>query len=178
MTSDRVVADLECFLQQRGDLLLRTAVLLAGSREGGEDLLQDALERVLRRWHRIEGSPEGYLRQTLYHLAADGWRRQRRWRGLLPLLQAGERHQPLVDGAGQVDLHDAIIGLLRQLPARQRAVLVARYWEDRSEAETAEALGCTVGTVKSAASRGLARLRELSESWDGMEHHTTSGRTS
>jgi RNA polymerase sigma-70 factor (sigma-E family) len=178
VTSDTAVADLERFLQQRGDLLLRTAVLLAGSREGGEDLLQDALERVLPRLHRSEGSPEGYLRRTMYHLAADGWRRQRRWRGLLQLLQAGERHQHPVDGAGQVDLQDAVIGLLRQLPARQRAVLVARYWEGRSEAETAEALGCTVGTVKSAASRGLRRLRELSESWDNAEHDAVSGRRS
>ena len=73
-------AGLEEFLAERGSALLGTAVLLAGSREGGEDLLQVALERLLRRWRRIEGDPEGYLRRTLYHLAVDRWR----WRGRHP----------------------------------------------------------------------------------------------
>ena len=68
---------LERFVAERGDRLLRTAVLLAGSRADGEDLLQSALERLLRRWRRIDGDPENYVRRTLYNLAADGWRRQR-----------------------------------------------------------------------------------------------------
>ena len=80
---------MELFLAERGEPLLRTAVLLAGSREAGEDLLQAALERLLRRWRTIEGDPEGYLRRTLYHLAADSWRQQRAWRKRLPLLQPG-----------------------------------------------------------------------------------------
>ena len=80
MAHDPAVADLESFLAERGEPLLRTAVLLAGSKEAGEDLLQAGLERLLRHWHRIEGDPEGYLRRTLYNLAADGWRRQRAWR--------------------------------------------------------------------------------------------------
>jgi DNA-directed RNA polymerase specialized sigma24 family protein len=69
-------ADLERLLADRGEQLLRTAVLLTGSHQDGEDLLQAGLERLLRQRRRIEGSPEAYLRQTLYHLAADGWRRQ------------------------------------------------------------------------------------------------------
>jgi DNA-directed RNA polymerase specialized sigma24 family protein len=76
---DRAVADLELFLADRGDDLLRTA-LLTGSKEAGEDLLQGALERLLRRWQATEGNPEGYLRRTLYHLAADRWRQQGAWR--------------------------------------------------------------------------------------------------
>ena len=68
---------LERFVAERGDRLLRTAALLAGSRADGEDLLQSALERLLRHWRRIDGDPENYVRRTLYHLAADGWRRQR-----------------------------------------------------------------------------------------------------
>jgi Sigma-70 region 2 len=67
---------LERFVAERGDRLLRTAALLAGSRADGEDLLQSALERLLRNWRRIDGDPESYVRRTLYNLAADGWRRQ------------------------------------------------------------------------------------------------------
>ena len=67
-------------------------------------------------------------------------------------------------GTAEVDLRDSLVRLLRQLPPRQRAVIVARYWEQLSEAEAAQVLGCSVGTVKSAASRWLRRLRELSES--------------
>ena len=160
MPPDRAVADLEEFLAERGEPLLRTAMLLAGSKEAGEDLLQAALERLLRHWRSIEGSPEGYLRRTLYHLAADGWRRQRRWRERLPLLQGPDRGI-VPDASAQVDQRDELFRLLLQLPPGQRAAIVLRYWEDLSEAEAARVLGCSPGTVKSAASRGLARLREL-----------------
>lgn len=168
MGSDRAAADLELFLAERGEPLLRTAVLLAGSREAGEDLLQAALERLLRRWRTIEGDPEGYLRRTLYHLAADNWRQQRVRRTRLRLLQSGAG-AAVVDGTAEVDLRDSLVRLLMQLPPRQRAVIVARYWEQLSEAESAQVLGCSVGTVKSATSRGLRRLRELSESSDPAE---------
>jgi RNA polymerase sigma-70 factor (sigma-E family) len=166
MEATRAVADLESFLAERGDYLLRSAVLLTGSREAGEDLLQAALERVLRRWRAIEGNPEGYIRRTMYHLAADGWRQKRSWQKQLSLLRPG------VSAAGrdpmaEVDLRDSLVRLLIQLPPRQRAVIVARYFEQLTEAESAEVLGCSVGTVKSAAARGLRRLRELSEPGSG-----------
>jgi RNA polymerase sigma-70 factor (sigma-E family) len=162
MSADRAVADLELFLAERGEPLLRTAVLLAGSTEAGEDLLQAALERLLRHWRTIEGDPEGYLRRTLYHLAADSWRQQRARRRRLRLLLPGAG-AAAADGTAEVDLRDSLVRLLRQLPPRQRAVIVARYWEQLSEAESAQVLGCSVGTVKSAASRALRKLRELSE---------------
>jgi RNA polymerase sigma-70 factor (sigma-E family) len=171
MGSDRAVADLELFLAERGEALLRSAILLAGGREAGEDLLQAALERLLRHWRKIEGDPEGYLRRTLYHLAADNWRQQQAWRKRLRLLQPGAG-TAAVDGTAEVDLRDSLVRLLMQLPPRQRAVIVARYWEQLSEAESARVLGCSVGTVKSAASRGLRRLRELSESHDLGERAT------
>jgi RNA polymerase sigma-70 factor (sigma-E family) len=161
MAHDPAVADLESFLAERGEPLLRTAVLLTGSREAGEDLLQAGLERLLRHWSAIVGDPEGYLRRTLYNLAADGWRRQRAWRRRLPLLQ-NETATAVADGTREVDTRDALIRLLMRLPPRQRAVIVARYWEQLSEAETAVVLGCSVGSVKASASRGLQRLRELS----------------
>jgi RNA polymerase sigma-70 factor (sigma-E family) len=160
MAPDPAVADLESFLAERGEPLLRTAMLLTGSKEAGEDLLQAGLERLLRHWSAIVGDPEGYLRRTLYNLAADGWRRQRAWRRL-PLLQ-NETATAVADGTREVDTRDALIRLLAQLPPRQRAVIVARYWEQLSEAETAVVLGCSVGSVKASASRGLQRLRELS----------------
>ncbi|HUB38814.1 MAG TPA: SigE family RNA polymerase sigma factor [Streptosporangiaceae bacterium] len=175
MGADRAAADLELFLAERGEALLRTAVLLAGSREAGEDLLQAALERLLRRWRKIEGDPEGYLRRTLYHLAVDNWRRQRAWQSRLRLLQPGA--DIVADRTAEVDLRDSLVRLLAQLPPRQRAVIVARYWEQLSEAELAQVLGCSVGTVKSAAARGLHRLRELSETAGPAERATPESAT-
>ena len=171
MTNDRAVAELEEFLAERADRLLRTAVLLTGSREAGQDLLQTALERLLRHWRTLSGDPEGYLRRTLYNLAADGFRRQGRLQRKLLLLRMDTRPPP--DVTAQVDLRDALVRMLVQLPPRQRAVLVLRYWEQLSEAETAAVLGWPEGTVKSAASRGLRRLRELAEGWQPTELHGT-----
>lgn len=163
MEADGAVADLELFLAERGDYLLRTAVLLAGSREAGEDLLQSALERVLKRWATIEGNPEGYLRRTMYHLAADRWRHQAAARRQLRLLWPGVS-DVVADPMADVDVRDSLVRLLMQLPPRQRAVIVARYWEQLSEAESARVLGCSIGTVKSATARGLSKLRKLSGS--------------
>jgi RNA polymerase sigma-70 factor (sigma-E family) len=171
MAAERTIAELELFLAERGEPVLRTAVLLTGSREAGEDLLQAALERLLRHWRRMEGDPEGYLRRILYHLAADNWRQQRAGRRREWLLRS-EAGLSVADGTAEVDLRDSLVRLLLQLPPRQRAVIVARYWEQLTEAEAAEVLGCSVGTVKSATARGLRRLRELSES----EVHRDAGR--
>jgi len=82
------VEGLERLVADRGEQLLRTAVLLAGSREAGEDLLQEGLVRLLRHLPQITGDPEGYLRRRLYSLAVDGWRRQRTWHERLRALQA------------------------------------------------------------------------------------------
>ena len=151
----------ERLLGERGQHLMRAAVALTGSRTDGEDLLQAALERLLQNWNRVD-DPEGYLRRTLYDLAADGWRRRGRWRGRLAEFRSQARAERTgSDDVAVVDLRDTLVRLLQQLPPRQRAVVVLRYWEQRTEAETAELLGCTEGTVKSAASRGLRRLREL-----------------
>ena len=163
MAADRSTAELERFLAERADHLLRTAALLAGGRDAGEDLLQTAVERLLRRWRRFDGDPEGYLRRTLCNLAIDGRRRAGRWRQKERLLRTGLRHTQ--DPAGDVDLRDALVRLLLQLPAKQRAVLVLRYWEQLTDAEAAAVLGCAEGTVRSAVSRGLTRMRELADDW-------------
>ena len=147
-------------LATRGEHLRRTATLLAGSADDGEDLLQAALERLFRRWRAAIKDPEGYLRRTMYNLAADGWRRKQSWRSKVPLLG-----QPttIPDPTDAVDDRAHLIQLLRALPPRQRTAIVLRYWEDLSEGDAARAMGCTPGTVKAAASRGLARLRELAQ---------------
>jgi RNA polymerase sigma-70 factor (sigma-E family) len=174
---DQRVENLEEFLAQRGQALLRTAVLLTGSIEAGEDLLQSAIERLLRQGRRLDGDPEGYLRRTLCNLATDGYRRQGRWRRKLLILRA-EAHAP-ADATAEVDLRDSLVRLLVQLPPQQRTVLVLRYWEQLSGAETAKLLGCSEDAVKSAASRGLRRLRELAGSWQyaGVHRHDMTART-
>lgn len=163
MANDTTAAEIEQFLAGRGDALLRTAMLLAGSREAGQDLLQAALMRMVPRWHRLDGDPEAYLRRVLYNLAADGFRRQARMRRKLALLR------PLAELSADptvvVDLRDALVRLMQQLPPRQRTVLVLRFWDQLTEAEAAAVLGWPEGTVKSATSRGLARLRELADGW-------------
>jgi RNA polymerase sigma-70 factor (sigma-E family) len=162
MADDPATAEFERFITERADALMRTAVLLTGRRETAQDLLQTALERLLQHWRTLSGDPEAYLRRTLYNLAADGYRRQGRLQRKLALLRAGAEQGP--DPIAAVDLRDALVRLLLQLPPRQRAVLVLRYWEQLSEAETAEVLGWPEGTVKSAMSRGLRRLRDLADS--------------
>jgi RNA polymerase sigma-70 factor (sigma-E family) len=164
---ERPAPVLEDLLLARGERLLHTAVLLAGSHADGEDLLQAALERVFRHWKHIDGNPEGYLRRTLFHLAADGWRRKGALRARLALIARPEA-QP--DQTTPVEQRDQLVRLLRDLPPRQRTAIVLRYWEDLTEAEAARLMGCTVGTVKAATSRGLRRLRELSEADPGPAH--------
>ena len=163
MPDARGSGELERLLAEHGGDLMRAAALLAGSRQDGEDLLQAALERLLRRGRQMD-NPAGYVRRTLYNLAADGWRRQGAWRRKLPVIRASD---PAADAdlMAAVDLRDALMRTLRMLPPQQRTVIVLRYWDQLSAAETAAALGCSEGTVKAAASRGLRRMRELAGPW-------------
>jgi RNA polymerase sigma-70 factor (sigma-E family) len=160
---------LDALVAERGNALLASAVLLTGSRAAGEDLLQAALERLMRSWGRVREDRERYLRRTMYHLAVDQWRK----RGRSPEVFIAHEPPSAADATEALDLRDALSRALNELPPRQRAVLVLRYWEQMSEAEAADVLGCSVGTVKSTASRGLSRLRELTATWDT----TTATRT-
>ena len=162
MPKDGRYDDLTAFLDARGDALLRTAVLLAPGREAGEDLLQEALERLLRKWHKVDGDPEGYLRRVMYNRAVDGWRSRARRPEVLgiPEVLGLPEEASVADHASLLDLRLALIAALELLTPRQRAAIVARYWEQLSEAETAAALGCSVSAVKAAAARGLRTLRE------------------
>jgi RNA polymerase sigma-70 factor (sigma-E family) len=144
----------EAFVVARSPRLLRTAYLLTQDRGLAEDLLQTALARAWRSWGRIETSPEAYVRATLANTYASWWRR--RWNGELP--SADLPDHPAPDPGDQPAAHE-LRDALRRLPKRQRAVVVLRYFEDQTEAETARILGCSVGTVKSQASKALAKLR-------------------
>jgi RNA polymerase sigma-70 factor (sigma-E family) len=125
-----------------------------------EDLVQECLLKVARRWQRIRrmDHPRAYARRILVNLAVDGARgRARRRSELEP--QAGPS-LIAVDPLSALDTRAELLQALGELTARQRAVLVLRYFNDLTEAQVAEVLGCSPGTVKSSASRGLARLRE------------------
>ena len=140
---------------RRTQALLRTAYLLVQDEGLAEDLLQTALTKAWFAWRRIDGDPEAYVRRILVTTSASWWRR--RWTretptADLPGATVVQRRRWPVDWQ---DLWEAI----GHLPRRQRAVVVLRYLEDRSEAETARLLGCSVGTVKSQCAKALAKLR-------------------
>ncbi|WP_395110922.1 SigE family RNA polymerase sigma factor [Actinomadura sp. SCN-SB] len=152
------------FVTARGTALLRTASLLCGAHQDAEDILQSALEKAYRHWGRLdpESDPEPYVRRILVNLVIS---RSRRWKVLREINMARPPERPASTSATHtVELRGTLMEELRKLGPRQRAVLVLRFWEDLSEAETARVLGCSVGTVKSQASRGLARLRERLDS--------------
>ncbi|MFJ8935287.1 SigE family RNA polymerase sigma factor [Streptomyces sp. NPDC102365] len=154
------------FVENRSTALLRTAVLLSsGDRHAGEDLLQNALIKAAGRWHRID-EPEAYVRQILYRQQVSRWRLKWRRRELTvaePPETADGVTGRTADGAdaAATELRILMRGALARLTARQRTVLVLRYFEDLPEADVARILGCSVGTVRSTTHRSLARLRAL-----------------
>lgn len=149
--------DYDRFVTDNADGLLRTAYLIVWDLPEAEDLLQETLFKVARRWGKVRRMehPIAYARRILVNLAlADGPKRSRR-RAELSEAQHGEPAAP-----APVDTHDELYAALAALPPRQRAVIVLRYFLDLPEAEVAAALQCSLGTVKSTASRGLARLEQ------------------
>jgi RNA polymerase sigma-70 factor (sigma-E family) len=142
------------FVRGRHVELLRFAYLLSGDRFLAEDLVQDALERTGMAWKRVQrqDDPEGYVRRTITNRFLNRLRSLRREQLVGDLPERGyiDREPP----------DSALWGLLAQLPRQQRAVLVLRFYLDYSEAQIAQVLGCSTGTVKSTASRALARLRQ------------------
>jgi RNA polymerase sigma-70 factor (sigma-E family) len=156
-------ASFEDFVDAYSARLFTMALLLTGHhRAEAEDLLQDVLERAYRRWRRICRSgqdPAPYVRRMLVNASVDRWR-LRRHRPEEPLSPA--RADPAAeDQSGLVADRDLLLRAMVLLPAGQRAVLVLRYFEDLTEAQTAAVLGCSVGSVKSQSSRALSRLRAV-----------------
>lgn len=154
----------EDFVAARGSALLRTAWLLTGDHQRAEDLVQTALGKTWPHWSRITesgaGSHDAYVRRVMMTTYIAWWRR--RWNGeyptdVLPEPNAGDTGSPTESATA---LRRDVLTALAQLPRGQRAVVVLRYFEDLSELQTAETLGCSVGTVKSQCSRALAALRQ------------------
>lgn len=156
-TGDRVAASVrfDDFVAARSSALLRTAYLLTRDHVLAEDLLQTALSKAWFAWSRIDGEPEPYVRRILVNTYATWWRRK--WRGELATDVLPERGVDSLSDRAEtgVDLWRA----LGRLPRRQRAVVVLRYFEDLTEAETAHLLGVSVGTIKSQTSKAFAKLR-------------------
>lgn len=167
MREPTIEADFRQFVAARSAALLRTAYLLVGDWAHAEDVLQTALTKTYLAWRRLGtiDAVEPYARKVLVTTATSWWRR--RWHGerpteILPDRAVGpDRYEEQAE-------RDALWRHVRCLPARQRAVLVLRFYEDMSEADIAAALGVTLGTVKSQCARALAALRtRLAE--DGIE---------
>ncbi|MEK0101189.1 SigE family RNA polymerase sigma factor, partial [Streptomyces sp. A475] len=147
------------FVASRSPALLKTAVLLSGGdRHAAEDLLQTALIKAAGRWHRID-EPEAYVRKILYRQQISRWRLK--WRGRELTVAEPPESRTGVDSSHAADLRIVMRTALARLTARQRTVLVLRYFEDLPEADVARLLGCSVGTVRSTTHRSLARLRSL-----------------
>ncbi len=152
VAQDRDDAAFDAFVAARLPHLLRLGRALTGDEQRGADLVQDALERALVRWRRLD-DPEAFVRRAMVNRSISVWRKVRRER---PVSSAVGHEPPHVDRPPDRELLAAV----RALPPRQRAVIALRYYEDLTEAQTAEVLGCTVGTVKSQANRAMQALRQ------------------
>ena len=147
------------YVRNRSAALARIAYLLTGDRHQAEDLVQETLLGVTGRWRRIAagGDPDPYVRRALYHQHVSFWRRARR----RPETLGAEADRALPDPADRLADGLTLRRALARLAPGQRAVLVLRFYEDRTEEETADMLGVRVGTVKSQTRDALARLRRI-----------------
>ena len=146
------------FMAVRSASLFRTAYLLVGDHQLAQDLLQESLIKTYVAWPRLRDvrNAEAYARRTLVTTAIS-WRRRRSFHER-PTDVVPDASTP--DPVDDVTTHASVVAQLRALPPRQRAAIVLRYYEDLSEAQTAEVMGCSVGAVKSQVSTGLRRLRD------------------
>ncbi|MFJ7047321.1 SigE family RNA polymerase sigma factor [Streptomyces sp. JV178] len=166
--------EFQSFLVGRWPRLMRTAFLLTGEQHAAEDLVQTTLEQVYAAWRRVASrdDPDTYVRRVMINAHA------RRHRRRLKEFLAPRTDSDLVpevpdsgDRIAQADDRGALLTALSQLPPRQREAVVLRYWEDLSESQAAEAMGCSVGSVKSNAAKGLAKLRAI----PGLAETVTQG---
>jgi RNA polymerase sigma-70 factor (sigma-E family) len=147
------------FVEARSTSLFRTAYLMVGDHQLAQDLLQEALVKTLIAWPRLHdrGNVEAYTRRIVVTTSIS-WRRRRSFHerptGTLPERVDTDRVETVVT-------HDAVIAALLSVPPRQRVAIVLRYYQDLTEAQTADAMGCSVGAVKSQVAAGLKRLREV-----------------
>jgi RNA polymerase sigma-70 factor (sigma-E family) len=161
----RSQGEFDQFVAESVDGLLREAYLVVWDFAAAEDLVQECLLQVARRWPRVRAMehPRAYARKVLFNLALDEGGRRTRHHAELHRTAAAHIEAHPDDGSarifGRVEASADLLGALGELPPRQRAALVLRYFEDLSEVQVAEIMGCSVGTVKSTTSRALERLR-------------------
>jgi len=147
-------SEFDGFVDARSPALLRTAFLLTQDWAAAEDLVQTALTKAWQAWPRLREQPEAYVRRIIVNTYSSWWRRK--WRSELP---HGELPDRPVLGTDDPEQRDLMWTALGRLPRRQRAVVVLRYYEDLPEAQIADLLGISRGTVKSQCSKALAHLR-------------------
>jgi RNA polymerase sigma-70 factor (sigma-E family) len=156
----RPQASFDAFVNANLNGLLRTAFLITWDPKEAEDIVQESLLKVASQWSRVRSmrQPLAYARRVLINLALDEAKSRAQ--------RSAELDEPAIEiGADSLELarlesRAELVAALRTLAPRQRAVIVSRYFLDLSEAETAQALNCSIGTVKSTSSKALARLRE------------------
>ncbi|MEV0741916.1 SigE family RNA polymerase sigma factor [Streptomyces sp. NPDC050549] len=155
--AESVEGDFHGFVAARSAALFRGALVLTGSREAAEDLVQETLERACRKWRTIsvKDAPEAYVRRIMVNLANDRWRRFRR------TVQHPVDGDPAAPGDeyGRIDSRDQLVRALQQLPMRMRTVVVLRYFHDLSDDEIAADLKISPSTVRSQLARGIDRLK-------------------
>jgi RNA polymerase sigma-70 factor (sigma-E family) len=162
----RARQEFDRFVAESAESLLRSAYLVVWDHGDAEDLVQECLFRVARRWPRVRTMehPRAYARKVLINLALDESRQRSRHQSELhgPESDSLEAHPDETAGRvlGEVEASADLVRALAALSPRQRAAVVLRYFDDLSEAQAAEAMGCSVGTVKSTTARALERLRE------------------
>lgn len=164
-------ADFTAFAAARLPSLMRYALAVSGDQAAAEDLVQTALLRTALRWTTIrdKGQAEAYVRTAIVRGHLNTWRRLRLRETPRPLLPEAGMEDPEL---GRMEDRDELWVALRALPARQRAVVVLRFLYDQTEAQTADQLGCSLGTVKSQNSKALASLRSLLDSPEALDDRT------
>lgn len=156
---NRGVEDFEAWVRARAGALGRSAYVLTGDVHLAEDLVQDTLARVADHWARVSrrGEPDAYARQVMHHLAIDRWRRRR----ARPPEVLTDAHPELGGEGPDVERRLVLRDALARLTPKQRAVLSLRFFEDLTEVQAAQVLGCSPNTVKSQTRQALERLRVL-----------------
>ena len=155
---ERARRDFGEFAAARSAELLRLGYLLTGDHHAGEDLLQSALTKAAAHWERIHGAPEGYVRRIMYREQVSWWRRRAR---RLEIAVAEVPELPARDEVAGVETRLALRDALLALPPGKRVMLVLRYLEDLPEAQVADILGCSVGTVRSQTHKAIVQLRSV-----------------
>lgn len=165
-------SEIEAYVEGAMPRLVGLAFAMTGAREDAEDLVQDTLATVITKWSRVSGAEnvDAYVRRTMVNTLISKKRRKWTTEVVSHEVVTDDRSQPMGTGvAQQVTDRDAVLGLLRQLPDRQRAVIALRYYEDLADVQIAQALGCSEQAVRSAAHNGMKTLRRLMPTREGQE---------